>query len=316
MTVTRGESRVTSPDDSASATRGSPLATGHARAQHGDLGVFARRVLRTRGAGFGLAVTLLTIFLALTADLVSPYSPATQDYGVILSRPDTQHLMGTDNLGRDTLSRIIYGTRVSIQAGLVSVGFAAIVGTLIGLVAGYWRGWVDDLLMRLCDALWSFPSLVLALAIAAALGPGLGNAMLAIGIVFVPVFARLIRGSALSVRERDFVVAARVLGAGDLRIMRRHILPNVMAPVIVQGSLLVAVAIIVEASLSFLGLGVQPPEPSWGSMLKAASQYMQVAPWLSFFPGLAIFFSVLGLNLLGDGLRRALDPRLRGRGEA
>jgi peptide/nickel transport system permease protein len=224
--------------------------------------------------------------------------------------------MGTDNLGRDTLSRIIYGTRVSIQAGLVSVGFAAIVGTITGLAAGYWRGWVDDLLMRLCDALWSFPGIVLALAIAAALGPGLVNAMIAIGIVFTPVFARLVRGSALSVRERDFVMAARVLGAGDPRIMRLHILPNVMAPVIVQGSLLVALAIIVEATLSFLGLGVQPPEPSWGSMLKAASQYMQVAPWLSFFPGFAIFFTVLGLNLLGDGFRRALDPRLRTRGES
>ena len=284
--------------------------------RRGDLATFIRRVLRTRGAGFGLAVTALTVLLALTADLVSPYSPATQDYTAILSPPTWQHPMGTDNLGRDTLSRIIYGTRVSIQAGLVSVGFAAVFGTLMGLAAGYWRGWVDDLLMRLCDALWSFPGLVLALAIAAALGPGLGNAMLAIGIVFTPVFARLVRGSALSVRERDFVLAARVLGAGDPRIMWQHVLPNVLAPVIVQGSLLVALAIIVESTLSFLGLGVQPPEPSWGSMLKAASQYMQVAPWLSFFPGLAIFVSVLGLNLLGDGLRRALDPRLRQRGEA
>jgi peptide/nickel transport system permease protein len=186
----------------------------------------------------------------------------------------------------------------------------------MGLVAGYWRGWADDLLMRLADALWSFPGIVLALAIAAALGPGLVNAMIAIGIVFTPVFARLVRGSALSVRERDFVLAARVLGADDVRIMRLHVLPNVMAPVIVQGSLMVALAIIVEATLSFLGLGVQPPEPSWGSMLKAASQYMQVSPWLSLFPGLAIFVTVLGLNLLGDGFRRALDPRLRARGES
>ena len=301
--------------ESATALR-SDIAQPRSAVRRNDLAVFIRRVLRTRGAGFGLVVTLLTVFLALTADVVSPYSPAAQDYTAILSPPDAQHLMGTDNLGRDTLSRIIYGTRVSIQAGLVSVGFAAIVGTITGLAAGYWRGWVDDLLMRLCDALWSFPGIVLALAIAAALGPGLVNAMIAIGIVFTPVFARLVRGSALSVRERDFVLAARVLGAGDPRIMRLHILPNVMAPVIVQGSLLVALAIIVEATLSFLGLGVQPPEPSWGSMLKAASQYMQVAPWLSFFPGFAIFFTVLGLNLLGDGFRRALDPRLRTRGES
>lgn len=281
-----------------------------------ELGVFLRRVLRTRGAGFGLVVTSLVVLAALFADVVSPYSPAAQDYTAILSSPTTAHLLGTDNLGRDVLSRIVYGSRVSIQAGIVSVGFAAIVGTVIGLLAGYWRGWLDDLLMRLCDALWSFPGLVLALAIAAALGPGLVNAMIAIGIVFTPVFARLVRGSALSIREREFVVAARVVGAGHGRIMSRHVLPNVVAPVIVQGSLMTALAIVLEATLSFLGLGVQPPEPSWGSMLKAASQYMQVAPWLSFFPGFAIFVTVLGLNLLGDGLRRALDPRLRGIGEA
>jgi peptide/nickel transport system permease protein len=284
-------------------------------AQRGELRVLLQRVLRTRGAGFGLAVTTLVVLLALTADLISPYSPAEQDYSAILSRPSREHLMGTDNLGRDVLSRIIYGSRVSIQAGLVSVGLASVVGTLMGLVAGYWRGWADAVLMRLADALWSFPGIVLALAIAAALGPGLVNAMIAIGVVFTPVFARLVRGSALSVRERDFVTAAQVLGANDWRIMGHHVLPNVLAPVIVQGSLLVALAIIVEATLSFLGLGVQPPEPSWGSMLKAASQYMQQAPWLSFFPGFAIFVTVLGLNLLGDGFRRALDPRLRGRGE-
>ena len=281
-----------------------------------ELGVFLRRILRTRGAGFGLLVTLLVVLAALLADLVSPYSPAAQDYSAILSPPSFAHLLGTDNLGRDVLSRITYGSRVSIQAGIVSVGFAAIVGTLMGLLAGYWRGWIDDLLMRLCDALWSFPGLVLALAIAAALGPGLVNAMIAIGIVFTPVFARLVRGSALSVREREFVLAARVVGAGHGRIMWRHVLPNVVAPVIVQGSLMTALAIVLEATLSFLGLGVQPPDPSWGSMLKVASQYMQVAPWLSFFPGFAIFVTVLGLNLLGDGLRRALDPRLRQIGEA
>jgi peptide/nickel transport system permease protein len=309
MTVASQESRVAGRGEAELPARPS-------RARRGDFAVFLRRVLRTRGAGLGLAVTVLTVLLALGADVVSPYSPATQDYGAILSPPSLEHLMGTDNLGRDTLSRIIHGTRVSIQAGLVSVGLAAVVGTLLGLVAGYRGGWVDDLLMRLCDALWSFPTLVLALAIAAALGPGLTNAMIAIGVVFTPVFARLVRGSALSVREREFVLAARVVGAGDGRIMRLHVLPNVLAPVIVQGSLLVALAIVVEATLSFLGLGTQPPEPSWGSMLKAASQYMQVAPWLSFFPGFAIFVSVLGLNLLGDGLRRALDPRLRERGEA
>ena len=281
-----------------------------------ELAVFVKRVLNTRGAGFGLGITALMIVLAVLADAVAPYSPADQDYDAILNSPTPAHWMGTDNLGRDNLSRIIFGSRVSIQAGIVAVSIAVIVGTLLGIAAGYWRGWLDDVLMRLCDALWSFPGIVLALFIAAALGPGLVNAMIAIGIVFIPVIARLVWGSAMSVREREFVLAAKVLGAADVRIMLGHVLPNVLAPVIVQASLLIAYAIIVEATLSFLGLGVQPPEPSWGSMLKAAAQYMQVAPWLSFFPGAAIFVTVLGLNLLGDGLRRALDPRLRGRGEA
>ncbi|MGE3268577.1 MAG: ABC transporter permease [Chloroflexota bacterium] len=281
-----------------------------------DLAVFFKRVLNTRGASFGLAVTALMIVLAVLADVVAPYSPADQDYDSILQSPSLAHWMGTDNLGRDNLSRIIFGSRVSIQAGVVAVSIAVTIGTLLGVAAGYWRGWADDVLMRLCDALWSFPAIILALFIAAALGPGLINAMIAIGIVFIPVIARLVRGSAMSIREREFVLAAKVLGAADVRIMLSHVLPNVLAPVIVQGSLLIAYAIIVEATLSFLGLGVQPPEPSWGSMLKAAAQYMQTAPWLSFFPGVAIFVTVLGLNLLGDGLRRALDPRLRGRGEA
>ncbi|MFN8523676.1 MAG: ABC transporter permease [Chloroflexota bacterium] len=285
-------------------------------ARRGALGVFVRRVLRTRGAGFGLGVAICVVLVAAAADLLSPYSPAQQDYGAIMSPPNAAHWLGTDHLGRDNLSRIIYGSRVSIQAGVVSVGFAIVIGTTMGMLAGYWRGWIDDALMRLADALWSFPGIVLALAIAAALGPGLTNAMLAIGIVFTPVFARLVRGSVLSVREREFIFAARVIGANDARIMSRHVLPNVLGPIIVQASLLVAFAIIVEATLSFLGLGVQPPEPSWGSMLRTAYQYMQQAPWLSFFPGAAIFVTVLGLNLLGDGFRRALDPRLRTRGEA
>ena len=303
-------------EHAAAARTASPSAMSTDVRSRNDLAVFFKRVLNTRGAGFGLAITALMIVLAVLADVVAPYSPADQDYDSILQSPSMAHWMGTDNLGRDNLSRIIFGSRVSIQAGVVAVSIAVIIGTLLGITAGYWRGWTDDVLMRLCDALWSFPGIVLALFIAAALGPGLVNAMIAIGVVFIPVIARLVRGSAMSVREREFVLAAKVLGAADIRIMLAHVLPNVLAPVIVQGSLLVAYAIIVEATLSFLGLGVQPPEPSWGSMLKAAAQYMQVAPWLSFFPGFAIFVTVLGLNLLGDGLRRALDPRLRGRGEA
>jgi len=196
------------------------------------------------------------------------------------------------------------------------VGFALIAGVSIGLLAGYRGGWIDDALVLLVDALWSFPTLVLALAIAASLGPGLTNAMLAIGVVFTPVFARLVRGQTLSVRERDFVMAARALGAGSGRLMLRHIWPNVTAPIIVQTSLLVASAIVVEAALSFLGLGIEPPTASWGSMLKGGYQYMQQAPWLSFAPGTAIFVTVLAFNLLGDGLRRGLDPRLRQQGQS
>ena len=274
------------------------------------------RALQTRGAGFGLVVVALVLFVALSADVIAPYNPDQAQQAGVLTPPALAHWLGTDQLGRDVLSRIIHGTRTSVQAGVVSVGFALLAGVSIGLLAGYHGGWIDDVLVLLVDALWSFPTLVLALAIAASLGPGLTNAMLAIGVVFTPIFARLVRGQTLSVRERDFVVAARALGAGPARIMLRHIWPNVTAPIIVQTSLLVASAIVVEAALSFLGLGIEPPTSSWGSMLKAGYQYMQQAPWLSFAPGTAIFVTVLAFNLLGDGLRRGLDPRLRQRGSS
>jgi peptide/nickel transport system permease protein len=274
------------------------------------------RALQTRGAGFGLVVVALVLFVALSADIIAPYSPYQAQPAGVLTAPALGHWLGTDQLGRDVLSRIIYGARTSVQAGVVSVGFALIAGASIGLLAGYHGGWIDDALVLLVDALWSFPTLVLALAIAASLGPGLTNAMLAIGVVFTPIFARLVRGQTLSVRERDFVVAARALGGGTGRIMLRHIWPNVTAPIIVQTSLLVASAIVVEAALSFLGLGIEPPAASWGSMLKGGYQYMQQAPWLAFAPGAAIFVTVLAFNLLGDGLRRGLDPRLRQQGRS
>jgi peptide/nickel transport system permease protein len=271
---------------------------------------FLKRVLQTRGATFGLVVLILLVLAAISADLISPYKPNLGEPSDVLASPSRVHLLGTDQLGRDVLSRIIHGSRVSVEAGMVAVGFSLVVGVLLGLVAGFYGGWVDDLLMRVTDALYSFPMLVLALAIAASLGPGLINAMLAVGVVFTPAFARLVRGQTLSVRERDFVLAARAVGAHPWRIMLLHIWPNVTAPVIVQASLMMAMAIVVEASLSFLGLGVEPPTSSWGSMLHVGYQYMFQAPWLSFFPGAAIFTTVLGLNLLGDGLRQALDPRL------
>jgi len=275
----------------------------------------AARALQTRGAGFGLAVVALVLLVALSADVIAPYNPNQAQQAGVLTAPALAHWLGTDQLGRDVLSRIIHGARTSVQAGVVSVGFALMTGVSIGLLAGYHGGWIDDALVLLVDALWSFPTLVLALAIAASLGPGLTNAMLAIGVVFTPVFARLVRGQTLSVRERDFVMAARALGAGSGRVMLRHIWPNVTPPIIVQTSLLVASAIVVEAALSFLGLGIEPPTASWGSMLKAGYQYMQQAPWLSFAPGTAIFVTVLAFNLLGDGLRRGLDPRLRQQGK-
>jgi len=275
----------------------------------------AARALQTRGTGFGLAVVALVLLVALSADVIAPYNPNQAQQAGVLTPPALAHWLGTDQLGRDVLSRIIHGARTSVQAGVVSVGFALMTGVSIGLLAGYHGGWIDDALVLLVDALWSFPTLVLALAIAASLGPGLTNAMLAIGVVFTPVFARLVRGQTLSVRERDFVMAARALGAGSGRVMLRHIWPNVTPPIIVQTSLLVASAIVVEAALSFLGLGIEPPTASWGSMLKAGYQYMQQAPWLSFAPGTAIFVTVLAFNLLGDGLRRGLDPRLRQQGK-
>ena len=274
---------------------------------------FFTRLFRTRGSLFGLVVLALVLLLATLATLIAPYNP-NKTVETILQRPGIHNWLGTDHLGRDILSRLLYGTRVAVLAGAVSVGLAVLLGVSIGLMAGYWGGWVDDVLMRIVDTLWAFPTLVLALAIAASLGPGLSNAMVAIGIVFTPAFARLVRGQALSIRERDFAIAARALGAGPLRMMLCHIWPNVVGPIIVQSSLLIPQAIIVEATLSFLGLGIEPPNPSWGSMLRQAYQYIERAPWLSLFPGTAIFITVLGLNLLGDGLRVTLDVRLRQRG--
>lgn len=270
-----------------------------------------RRYARNRLALVGLWVVLLIIGLAVFAPWVSPYSPIKPDFFNTLKAPDRAHFMGTDDLGRDVMSRVIFGTRTSLLAGVISVGIAVIVGLPVGLISGYYRGRLDDVLMRVTDAMLSFPFLVLALAIAAALGTGLGKAMIAIGIVFTPQFIRLARGQVLSEREQNYVEAARGLGAGDARIIGRYILPNILSPVFVQASLATAAAITAEAALSFLGLGTQPPTPSWGSMLNIAQAYLGSAPWMATWPGLAIFVTVLAINLTGDGLREALDPRLR-----
>ena len=274
---------------------------------------FFRQLLETRLVGTGLAISALVLLCAIFADLVAPYDPNTQDYLALTEAPSSTHWLGTDDLGRDILSRIIYGARVSLQVGIIAVGIAVTLGVTLGLLAGYLGGFVDDVIMRFIDSVQAFPGLILALGITAALGPGIGNAMIAIGFVSTPAMARLTRGQVLSLREREFVHAAQVIGASPLKIMSRHIWPNATAPIIVQATLLVASAIVTEASLSFLGVGVKPPTPSWGSMLRTGSQYLEVAPWLAFAPGLAIFLTVLAFNFVGDGLRRALDPRLMSR---
>jgi peptide/nickel transport system permease protein len=272
---------------------------------------FFRRLRRTRLAMVGLGIILTVVACAFLAPLISPHDPVRQRLTEALQAPGANHILGTDENGRDVLARVIYGTRVSLQAGVISVGIALLAGVTIGLVSGYFRGRVDGLFMRMMDALLSFPELLLALAITAALGPGLRNAMIAIGVVYTPIFARLTRGQVLSVREREYVEAARASGASHTQIMYRHILPNVTAPIIVQASLSVALAILAEASLSFLGLGVQPPEPSWGSMVNTGKNYLDQAPWMSFAPGAAILLTVMGFNFLGDAIRDALDPRLQ-----
>jgi peptide/nickel transport system permease protein len=271
----------------------------------------ARRLLRTRLALLGGFIVCVVVFAALLGPLVAPYSPTQQDVRNILKPPVTSHVLGTDELGRDTLTRILYGAQVSLEVGVLAVGISLLIGVALGLVAGYLRGLTDATIMRVMDGLLALPTLVLALAITAMLGPSLTNAMLAIGITGVPVFARLVRGQVLSVRELDYIQAAQSLGAGDTRVMLTHILPNVMAPIVVQTSLAMPTAILAEAGLSFLGLGVQPPTPSWGAMLNTAKGYLQQDAWLAVAAGTAIFVTVLGFNFLGDAVRDALDPRLR-----
>jgi len=270
-----------------------------------------RRFARNHLAAAGFVVLLAIIGLAVFAPWVAPVSPIKTDFTAYLQPPSARHLLGTDELGRDVLSRVIFGARASLEAGIVSVGFAIAAGLPLGLVAGYYRGRLGDVLMRLTDAMLAFPPLILALAVAAVLGPGLGHAIIAIAVVLAPVFMRLTRAEVLQQREREYVEAVRAIGARARRIIWRHLLPNSLAPIVVQGPLNIAGAIITEATLSFLGLGTQPPTPSWGSMLNAAQQYLTQAPWLSFWPGIAIALTVFALNVAGDGLREIWDPRTR-----
>jgi peptide/nickel transport system permease protein len=256
-------------------------------------------------------VMLAALAAAALAPVLSPYPPLKQDLAQSLAAPGRAHLLGTDNVGRDVLSRTIWGTRISLVAGFVSVALATLMGSLIGLVAGYWGGGVDGLCMRLVDALLSVPPLVLALALGAVLGADLTGVVIALGVVYTPTFARLMRGQVLGIKASEYAEAARALGAPAWRIAWRHVLPNASTPIVVQASLSVAFAILAEASLSFLGLGVQPPDASWGSMINAGRGYLQQAPWIVFAPGAALLVTVLGLNFVGDAVRDALDPRLR-----
>lgn len=258
-----------------------------------------------------LAIIVLLAMAAAAAPYISPSDPLKQDYTAFREAPSFEHPLGTDQVGRDVLSRIIHGTRISFMVGVIAVGVALLLGAPIGLVSGYFRGPVDEVLMRLIDALAAFPSLVLALAIVAVLEPSLANVMFAIGITSIPIFARLTRSQVLSLRERDFVLAANALGATHWRIMVRHILPNALSPLIVQATLGLGFAILAEASLGYLGVGVQPPTPTWGGILNQGAPLIEIAPWLSIVPGIAIFTLVLAFNLLGDALRDALDPRQR-----
>jgi len=268
-----------------------------------------RRLARRRVALVGLAVVLFFTVIALAAPLLAPYDSLATDWRLVRKPPSAMHLFGTDDLGRDVLSRVIWGARASLMAGLVSVSIALAVAVPLGLVSGYLGGVVDGLVMRIVDAMLAIPFLILAIALAAFLGPSLINAMIAIGVVQTPIFTRLTRGQVLAVRHEDYIEAARAVGNPHRRIMLRHILPNVLAPILVQATLAIAAAIIAEAALSFLGLGQQPPAPSWGSMLNTATRFLSQAPWMAVWPGSAIFSLVLSFNLLGDGLRDALDPR-------
>ncbi|WP_043363915.1 ABC transporter permease [Belnapia sp. F-4-1] len=268
-----------------------------------------RRFLRHRLAVFGLIVVVLFILAALLAPWLSPADPLQTSWTAIRKPPSAAHWFGTDENGRDVLARVLYGARASMAAGVLSVSVALLIGVPIGLLAGLAGGWVDALIARIADAMLSVPFLILAIALAAFLGPALENAMLAIAITASPIFVRLARGMALDARATDWVEAARALGNPPWRLGLVHVLPNIIPPLLVQATLSIAEAIIAEASLSFLGLGQQPPAPSWGSMLNSAQRFLTQAPWLAIFPGLAIFLVVLAFNLMGDGLRDALDPR-------
>jgi len=270
------------------------------------------KLLSNNSATIGLFVLITTLLVALLAPYIAPYDPYEQHLLDRLSPPSWEHPLGTDGHGRDLLSRIIFGTRISLSVGLISIGIGLGIGVPLGLIAGYLGGFVEEVIMRLIDIMMAFPGILLALVVVAILGPGLFNVMVAVGIWSVPIFTRIVRGSALSIKEENYIEAAHALGARSPNIILKHVLPNSLAPILVLSTLRLATAILSAAALSFLGLGAQPPTPDWGAILSSGRNYLRTAWWFSTFPGLAIMFVVLGFNLLGDGLRDILDPKMRG----
>lgn len=271
-----------------------------------------RQLKRNKTAMFGLYFVWFVIGVAIFAPIIAPYDPAANGVGPSLAAPSLAYPFGTDTFGRDILSRVIYGARVSVMVGFIAVAEALVAGVIIGLVAGYVGGWVDAVLMRIMDAILAFPVLVLAIVLVSILGVGIVNVMLAVGLRYIPTFARVTRGEVLSVKEQDYVRSAKLVGASRIRILFSEILPNIISPIIVTSTVLIAYAILAEAGLSFLGLGVQPPRPSWGMMLSRGQTFIRIAPWLATFPGIALVMTVLSVNLLGDGLRDIFDPEMRG----
>ena len=286
------------------ATRSGPTAPARSRVRD-----FVRAFARHRLAMTGAGIVLLLMVAAVFGRALVPYDPVGMDFAARFVPPSPDHPFGTDEFGRDIFSRVLHGARTSLQVAVIAVGISGTAGVALGLCAGFFGGWIDELVMRVMDVFFAFPAVLLAITVMAILGRGVGNAMIAIAIVYVPIFARVTRGAVISVRGREYVTAARALGQGPGPIMVKHVLPNSLGPIIVQTSLSLAFAILAEAALSFFGLGTQPPEPSWGRMLSEGRGFLRQAPWMGIFPGLAIMVSVMGFNFLGDGLRDILDPR-------
>jgi len=279
--------------------------------KNSQFGGVMKRLRKNRLAVFGLICVILLVLVAVFADFIAPYDYAEQHLLEAFQPPSSKYLFGTDEFGRDIFSRVIYGSRISLQVGFIAVGLAMFIGGFLGAISGYYGGRTDNIIMRIMDVLLSIPQILLAIAIAASLGPGLFNLMIAVGISSIPSYARIVRGSVLSIKGQEFVEASKAMGAGDLQIIMKHIIPNCMAPIIVQATLGVAFAILTAAGLSFIGLGIQPPVPEWGGMLSSARGYIRDCAYMTFFPGMAIMITILALNFLGDGLRDALDPKLR-----